>query len=269
MNKVIGVLGCGWLGWPLAKSFISDGYHVHGSTASAEKVQNLEKDGIKAFFIQLKEDGIDGGIVEFLQDIDTLIINIPPRLKGSKKENYVKKMEQLRSELKASRVKKVIFVSSTAVYGDIEGEVTEKTTPRPTTASGKQLLATENMFGNDPNLEVTILRFGGLIGPKRHPVSILSGKTGLSDGNIPVNLIHLNDCIAIIKSVVYNNWWGEIFNGVFPDHPKKKEYYSAEAIKKGLPTPDYSVEGDKKGKIITSFNLINVKKYRFMTPIVG
>ncbi|MFH6602769.1 NAD(P)H-binding protein [Maribacter algicola] len=266
---VIGVLGCGWLGWPLAKSFIFDEYQVHGSTTSVEKLQSLEKDGIKAFNVQLKEDENDNGITPFLKGVDILIINIPPKLRGNNEESYVNKMHRLHSAMKTSHVKKMIFVSSTSIYGDIEGEVTEKTKPRPSTESGRQLLATEKIFWTDPDLEVTIIRFGGLIGPNRHPVSILSGKTNLSGGNLPINLIHLNDCIAIIKSVVFNKWWGEIFNGVYPHHPKKKEYYSAEAIKKGLPKPHYTVEKDKKGKIIASFNLINVKKYRFMTPIVG
>ena len=44
--KKIGILGCGWLGFSLAKSLIGDGYEVHGSSTSIEKkdeFENLDK----------------------------------------------------------------------------------------------------------------------------------------------------------------------------------------------------------------------------------
>jgi len=269
LNKSIGILGCGWLGLPLAQAFIAEGYQVNGSTTSHEKILSLQNDGINAFLIQLEETAIKGEIAEFLHNVRVLIINVPPRLRGNNTENYVKKMELLHTALKGSQVKKVLFVSSTSVYGDISGEVTEESVPQPTTESGRQLLETENIFRNDSNLEVAVIRFGGLIGPKRHPITMLSGKTGLSNGDHAVNLIHLDDCIAILKAIVHYEWWGQIFNGVYPLHPKKSEYYSNEARKRGLSMPIYGNESCKRGKIIVPFNLINVKKYRFMTSIVG
>lgn len=267
--KSIGILGCGWLGLPLARSFISEGYLVHGSTTTSARVFDLEKEGIRAFRIQIKENGIRGDITAFLQNIDTLIINVPPRLRAKDKENYVKKMALLHSALKASNVNKVVFVSSTSVYGHLSGEVTEKNTPKPATESGKQLLAAEYIFKNDFDLEVAIIRFGGLIGANRHPVSILSGKTALSNGDTSVNLIHLDDCIAIIKAIVLHQWWNEIFNAVYPLHPIKRAYYSEVALKRGILPPHYGEKNDKKDKIIIPFNLVNVKKYRFKTSIVG
>lgn len=269
LNRSIGILGCGWLGLPLARSFIAEGYRVNGSTTSEEKVRSLQNEGINTFLIQLKETTVKGKIPEFLKNVHVLIINVPPRLRGNNTENYVKKMNLLHTSLKGSQVKKVLFVSSTSVYGDISGEVTEDSHPKPITESGRQLLEVEKVFRNDSNLEVSIIRFGGLIGPKRHPITMLAGKNGLSNGNQAVNLIHLDDCIAIIKDIVMNNWWDEIFNGVYPLHPKKSEYYSKEAHKRGLSMPIYGNESLKRGKIIMPFNLINVKKYRFKTSIVS
>ena len=269
MIKSIGILGCGWLGLPLARSFISAGYPVHGSTTTSARVMDLKKEGIRAFCIQIKENGISGNITAFLQNIDVLIINVPPRLRTKDKENYVKKMELLHAALKASNVKKVVFVSSTSVYGNLSGEVTEKNRPKPVTESGKQLLAAEYIFKNDFDLEVAIIRFGGLIGPNRHPVFMLSGKTSLSNGDISVNLIHLYDGMAIIKAIVLCQWYNEIFTAVYPLHPIKRAYYSEAALKRGILPPDFGEKNDKKDKIITSLNLINVKKYRFKTSIVG
>ena len=130
-------------------------------------------------------------------------------------------------------------------------------------------MATENLFKNTPELQTTIIRFGGLIGPDKHPVTMLSGRKVLNNGNHPVNLIHLNDCISIISSVIKQNWWGEIFNAVYPLHPPKKEYYSQEAVKRGLEIPEYSHTSPHSGKKIDSRRLIHVKKYIFTTSILG
>lgn len=260
-------MGCGWLGLPLAKVLIADGYPIHGTTTSKEKMGKLAAASIRPFLISLSEEGIEGDIEGFLSNVDTLVINVPPKLRGGHKENYVKKMQLLHGAIRSSEVKKIVFVSSTSVYGNIDGKVTEETTPEPETESGKQLNVSENILRKDSSLQATIIRFGGLIGPDRHPVTMLSGRKNLSNGNAPVNLIHQNDCIKIITEILQNNWWGETFNGVYPYHPTKQEYYTSKAAGKGLQAPDYNTDSLKKGKIVSSYRLTNVKDFKFTTPL--
>ena len=267
MKNTIGIIGCGWLGFPLAKSLIHVGYNVHGSTTNKNKLDALEKEGIKPFIVILGEESVSGSLAEFLDQVDILIINIPPRLRGNYKENYVLKMNLLHNEMVKSNVKKILFVSSTSVYGASEGEVTEDTFPMPVTESGRQLVEAEKIFQNDKSIQTTILRFGGLIGPNRHPITMLSGKKGLSDGNVPVNLIHLDDCIHLIKTVLENNWWDQIFNGVYPDHPLKRDYCYQMADKNMLPRPQYlNPQSIKSGKIVLSRNFL-AKNIPFYTRI--
>jgi nucleoside-diphosphate-sugar epimerase len=260
-------MGCGWLGLPLAKSFVSDGYRVHGSTTTEEKLDPLKEEGIVPYLISFHEDVINGDIAGFLQNIDVLVVNIPPKLRRGNRENYVKKIALLHREVKKNAVNKIIFVSSTSVYGDIKGEVTEETVPIPNTESGKQLLAAEQLFSADKNLKTTIIRFGGLIGPNRHPVTMLSGKKDISNGNAPINLIHLADCISIIRAVYENSWWNELLNGVYPDHPNKQKYYTEEAAKRNLQAPDYKEDTSNNGKKVYSKTLLTVKNYVFTTTL--
>lgn len=267
MSKKIAILGCGWLGLPLAKSLVKDGYQVHGSTTSEEKLAILKAEGIKPFLISLSADSIKGNIQGFLTDVDAIIVNVPPKLRSGKTENYVKKMHLLHGEIKKSQVRKTIFISSTSVYGDIDGDVTEKTIVQPSTESGKQLLASETIFRKDQDLDITIIRFGGLIGADRHPVTMLSGRKNLKNGNHPINLIHQDDCIRIICNILAKSWWNETFNGVYPYHPTKQKYYTSEALKKGLQIPDYDTNKQKNGKIVHSYNLTNVKNFRFTTSL--
>ncbi len=260
-------MGCGWLGFPLAKAFLATAYNVKGTTTSVEKISILGREGIQPFIITLSENAIQGKIHEFLKDVHTLIINIPPKLRGATNENYIAKMQLLHQAIKASAIKNLAFVSSTSVYGNLDGIATEKTAPMPETESGRQLIQSEAIFKNDRDLQTTIIRFGGLISEDRHPVTMLTKRQGLDNGHMPVNLIHRDDCIRIITSVVKHNWWNQIINGVYPDHPSKKEYYTREAEKRGIEPPDYTVGTPKVGKIICSDYLINVKKFQFGTLI--
>lgn len=268
MNKKIGVLGCGWLGLPLAKHLLEKGFDVKGTTTSQEKMEILKKARIEAFIVQISEDKIEGDIKKFLIGTDTLIVNIPPKLRGKgPKENYVRKMKFLISQIELSTVRKVIFVSSTSVYGNNQGEVNEETLPLPTSESGKQLLATEQLLLENQHFQTTIIRFAGLIGPDRHPVSMLSGKSNLTGGNAPVNLIHLNDCIGIITTLVQNNIWEKIINGVYPKHPTKEAYYTQKAIERQVKPPFYDSSSIEKPKKVTSCSPFFVKYYRFSTSI--
>ncbi|MEM8848378.1 MAG: SDR family oxidoreductase [Bacteroidota bacterium] len=269
MNKSIGVLGCGWLGFPLAQKLVDVEYEVHGTTTSSSKMDLLKNSGIQPYQIGLYADSIQGKIEDFLNQVKILIINVPPRLRKSNAESYVEKMKLLHSKLIGSSVEHILFASSTSVYGNIPGEITEDTKPHPITESGKQLLVCENLFREDPRFKTTIIRFGGLIGPNRHPVTMLSNKKGLTNGNDPVNLIHLDDCIHVILTIIKNEYWNETFNAVYPLHPTKKEYYTQEAMKRNLPKPGYEATLSKSMRgIVKSRNFIN-KSHKFYTSIVS
>lgn len=267
MNNTIGIIGCGWLGLPLAKSLLKNGFTVKGSSTSEKKLAILAQEGIEPYKVILSETEIEGNIEAFLKNVITLIINVPPKLRGTNTENYVAKMQLLHGYIQKTSIKNVVFVSSTSVYGDFDGVVTENTIPKPDTKSGKQLLDAEHIFIVDKNLQSSIIRFGGLISEDRHPITMLSKREHLKNGQHLVNLIHRDDCIRIITAVIEQNWWGEIINGVYPEHPTKKDYYTAEALKRGLNVPEYDEHSSKKGKIISSNWLINVKKFRFLASI--
>jgi len=267
LNNAVAIIGCGWLGLPLGKKLIEVGFKVQGSTTSENKIDALSNAGIIPFMVSLSENAITGHIDKLLDNATILIINVPPKLRGERNENYVSKMQLLLNALQKSKIKKVLFVSSTAVYGDISGDVTEKTTPQPNTESGKQLLASENIFTTCPQFETTIVRFGGLIGLNRHPINMLSGRKNLRNGNHPINLIHLDDCINILLLTLKNNWWGELINAVYPNHPTKSTYYTQKANEQGLISPGYLKASIGEGKKIVSNRLLNVKKYVFHTSI--
>ncbi len=261
--KQVSVLGCGWLGLPLAKSLQEKGFLIKGSTTSLEKIPVLQKSEVQPFQIELSEQAIKGEINLFLQNCELLIIDIPPKLRNNSSENFVKKIHNLIPFIENSKIEKIIFISSTSVYADDNSVVTEATKPQPNTESGKQLLTVENLLISNSNFKTTVIRFGGLIGENRHPVKFLAGRENLENPDGPINLIHQTDCIGIIETIIEQNCFNEIFNAVAPFHPTRKEYYSQKALELHLPLPKFEDAKPSVGKIISSGKVERILNYTF------
>ena len=276
MGIKISILGCGWLGLPLAKSLLSKGYEVKGSTTSEGKLEVLKSTGILPFQIQLEEHQIIGNMEDFLKETDVLVIDIPPGLRRetstSNEMTFVNKVKTLIAFIEKSDVQKVVFVSSTSVFGDSFPiiEITEETKPNPDTESGKQLVIAETLLQSNPHFKTTVIRFGGLLGDDRHPIKFLAGRTNVENPDAPVNMIQREDCIGIIEKIlkqVQHDNWGETFNAVAPQHPTRKSYYHKKAEIFNLPLPTFAEDSESKGKIISSEKVETILGYSFQKEI--
>lgn len=265
MNNQISILGTGWLGLPLAKRLLENGYTIHGATTSTEKLVVLEEQGISPFCIELTEHGCVGDPELFLRGSNVLIINIPPGLRRHPTSNFVAKIECFIPYIEASSIQKVLFISSTSVYADLEDmpKITARTLPNAISNAGKQLIKVEQLFMQNTHFETTILRFAGLFDHRRHPAMMLSKRSGIKNPKAPVNLIHLEDCLGIITQIILENKWEETFNAAYPDHPEKASYYTEICTKMGLPLPEYDFETPSKGKVINSEKILKELPYTF------
>ena len=272
--KQISILGCGWLGLPLAKSLIENGFSINGSTTSVEKIAVLENAGIHPFLVSLSAvevlEETKISIENFLENSEVLIIDIPPKLRGDSSENFVAKIQNIIPFIEKLSVEKVIFVSSTSVYSDDNSIITEETIPNPDTESGRQLLEAEQLLQSNKNFQTTILRFGGLIGDDRHPIKFLAGRKDIENPEGPINLIHQIDCIGIIEEIlkqVQNDKSSEVFNAVAHFHPTRKEYYTQKAIELNLPLPEFEESKPSIGKTILSDKVESVLNYTFKNKL--
>lgn len=259
-TKRVSILGCGWLGVPLGASLVKSGYWVNGSVTSAEKMVQLRESGISPFRIVLKDNSVDIEDWSFFQT-DVLIISIPPRRIEGIEQLFPAQIGQLIPYILKFGIRKVIFISSTSVYPDNKQKATEIDVLQPLKSSGKALVLAENLLAAQAEFKTTILRFGGLIGANRNPARFLQ-KKGMAVANVPVNLIHLDDCIGIIAAILEKELWGEILNACCPVHPLKKEFYGKAAQVSGLPVPEFSDE-DSEYKLVDSSKLIDMLGYTF------
>ncbi|WP_299290694.1 SDR family oxidoreductase [uncultured Mucilaginibacter sp.] len=257
-GKKIGILGCGWLGFPLAKNLVEKGWQVHGSTTTPQKLQLLQEAGIKPFLLALDANSDLSNSTFF--DADVLFINVPPSRKLAQ-SGYLDKMKTLLAAIQTSSIKKVIFVSSTSVYGDVCREVTEADEPD----NPSELLQAEMLFLSAKNLQTTVIRFGGLFGPDRNPGRFFRDKNSIPNGLVPVNLIHLNDCLSLIEAVLDQQKFFGVYNAVAPSHPTKQEFYGKAILRSGFGAPEFVAE-KTVWKIINAEKIVQDLNYRFQYP---
>ena len=274
MNNNISILGCGWLGLPLAEECIKNGFEVKGSTTSESKLAILADKNIQPFLIALFEDNIEGNMEAFLENSEFLIVDIPPGLRKDTSISFVAKIKTLVTQIEKKTIKKIIFISSTSVYSDVFPiqEFTEESVLNPDSEGGKQLIEVEQLLQSNKNFETTILRFGGLIGPNRHPINFLAARENVENPEAPINLIHQKDCIgiicAILKQAKQDNWnANDTFNAVAPNHPKREDYYHKKALEMNLKVPTFARDSKSKGKIISSQKLQKILNYTFQKEI--
>ncbi len=261
--ETISILGCGWLGYPLAKYLIKQGYKVKGSTTSAEKVEKFEKAGIKPYVIRLLP-APEGRYVEEFFEADLLIIAIPPKIRGGMSESFHPTQIQhvLEYVEKSESLNRVIYISSTSVYPNSRKQVMEKDAVEYDEVS-RALLTAERLLQQNASFDCTILRCGGLMGYDRIPGKYFAGKTGLQTAYIPVNYIHRDDVILIIAEVIRQGRWETAYNLVAPIHPQRKEVYDQNAKDFGFEPPQFDEDSPYTFKIVSSYKLISDLGYRF------
>ncbi len=251
-TATIGILGSGWLGLPLARHFLASGYRVRTSSRSGQRAAELESIGAETFVVDI--DALSEQVRAFLH-ADILVVNIPSK--------NVEGFRDLIGRIEASGIERVLFVSSTSVYRNVGRSLSESDTDF---YAQSPLLEIEEMFRHGKDFEVTILRFGGLIGPGRHPGRFFKASSVMQNPDSPVNLIHRDDCIGIIDAIVTQQVRGEIFNACADTHPSKRDFYSQAIASIGGSLPTFGPTQPEVGKSIDNQKVKQLLNYRFRFP---
>ena len=236
----VSILGCGWLGFPLAQQLVQSAYRVNGSSTREEKLVQFSGGGIQPFLIRLDQRETLANFQEFA-DSEILIIAVPPGSSPEKKEAYLQFFQSLSDLLSANQqVRQLIYISSTSVYGEPNSLVDEASVLEPIETNGKLLAEVEQVL-QTLHLPTCIIRAGGLIGPGRNPGRFFAGRQNIPNGQAPVNLIHQADVIQIILHAIAVRYQG-IINACAPSHPSRSEFYSLAAQQAGLASPSFIQE---------------------------
>jgi nucleoside-diphosphate-sugar epimerase len=265
MATTVSILGCGWLGLPLAEFLVTKGFTVKGSTTHTDKLARLQQAGIQPFLLNFtphpQKEQLDA-IPDFLR-ADILIIAIPPGITKHGEEFHPMQILHLSEHLKLSQLNKIIYISSTSIYPD-KGEVTEQTDISGEDNSAALRRAEEILCGL--HRKPTILRCGGLMGYDRVPGRYFIGKSDLLTGNVPVNFVHRDDVIGIIYEVIRQEKWGELYNVVAPEHPVRKDIYLSNARDFGWQAPTFLEGHTPDYKLVNGDKVLTELGYTFIYP---
>ncbi|MFN8357919.1 MAG: NAD(P)H-binding protein [Spirosomataceae bacterium] len=258
MNR-ISIIGCGWLGLPLGRHLVREGYQVTGSTTSAGKMDLLRQAGIHPVLLKFSPE--PQGNLQTLLEADVVIISIPPRAGQYGDAFHPQQIQFLAEALQGHANLHLLYISSTSVYPETNRELTET----DEVIAEAPLIQAEHVL-KQTGLPLTILRCGGLMGEQRIPGKYFIGKT-VTTGNIPVNFVHQDDVIGIITQVLKQNVWNETFNVVAPEHPIRRDIYLKNAQDFGWQVPEFQeTTNTQPFKIINSDKLITKLGYRFRYP---
>ncbi len=266
--KKVAIIGLGWLGMPLGLSLTAHGWQVTGSKTTLDGVEAARMCGIESYLLELTPELIcDPDDLDALLSVDALVITLPASRTAEGGENYLLAVQQIVDSALARSIPRIIFTSSTSVYGSGSGVMKESSPLEPQTVAGKTLKELEDWLHHLPNTSVDILRLSGLVGPERHPGRFLAGKTDLTDGSHGVNLVHLEDVVAAISLLLKTPKGGHIYNLSAAKHPARNVFYPAVARQLGLTPPTFrQQEGGDAGKLIDGSKICSELGFEYSYP---
>ena len=275
----VGIIGCGWLGKALAASLIEQGTSVLATSSQQSNVEQLNEQGIEAQQLLLPSNIKQLGQYDIFNQ-QCLVIAITPKFRQGQTD-YGIKVEQLVDAAKEQGiVQRIILLSSTAVYQGFEGLVDENTNlnlvesslveSSPVKADSVEkapILYTAEQAVLNFYRQGNVLRLAGLVGPERHPGKFLLAKRTLKNSTAPVNLIHQQDAVGLILSLLTSASPQGVFNGVSDTHVTKALYYQTAAKSLGVELPTFSAD-----KVLDSTRIVSGDKakqqlgYSFIYP---
>ncbi len=210
------IAGCGYLGLALADLLQADDWEVEGWTMSPKSAQDLSQRGVCANNVDISDERV---VLARQDDFDAVIHCASTR--GGDVDLYRRVyFDGALNLLNEFSGAKLLFTSSTSVYGQTNGEVvTEQSPARPKHETGKILRRAEDLVLAKDGI---VIRLGGIYGPGRSALlrKFLSGQATLDpEKDRFVNQIHRDDAAAgmllLLKSAPAA---GEIYN-VVDDQP--------------------------------------------------
>lgn len=166
------ILGCGYIGLEVARRLDANEHEVIGVRRSESRVRRIRDAG----FTAVQADLTDPASIATLPGADWIVYTASVGRGGTQtaRDIYVDGLtDTIETYAEKSPVPdRLIYTSSTGVYGDHDGNwVDETTPPRPGGQRGDTLLEAEEIAldrAGDYGIDGTVVRFGGLYGPSRY-----------------------------------------------------------------------------------------------------
>ncbi|CAN5191557.1 SDR family oxidoreductase [soil metagenome] len=233
MKKLI--IGCGYVGRRLADRWKQQGHQVFATTRKPEHAAEFTALGWKPILCDLLKSSMRQ------QNVDVAVIAVGfDRSSGqTMREVYVDGLKNVLQMVPS--VARLIYVSSTSVYGQTSGEMLDEHAETvPLESSGQVVLDAERVL-RDVRPEAVILRFAGIYGPGRllREQAIRAGQPIAAAPDRWVNLIHVDDGVLAIEATESRGQPGRIYNIADDEPVKRVDFFTQLAMQLGAPAPRF------------------------------
>jgi nucleoside-diphosphate-sugar epimerase len=187
------IVGCGYVGSALAMAYLKKG----------DNVWALQRHPVA--IVGVNNIIADAMLIDKLPSVDLIfyLIAADKHDQTSYETAYVRCLANILQLIPLASHTKFVFVSSTAVYGQQQGEWVDETSEIfPSEFSGKILLEGESLVQKKAK-RYAIVRFAGIYGPRKDKMirMVREGTATLCPQTVYTNRIHLDDCVGILQFV--------------------------------------------------------------------
>ncbi len=220
------VVGSGYLGGRVAQLWRESGDDVYATTRGSNAAA-LAETGLQPVILD-----VTGGVPEVLPVVDTVLFAVG-RDRRSGATMFDVHVTGFRAVLDALRgpAVRVIYTSSTGVYGQDVGEwVDETSVCEPASEAGRACLAAERLlFAHARGNDAVVLRLAGLYGPGRvpHAADITAGKPLAGSEHAYLNLIHVDDAARAVVAAANVRHFSDRTFVVSDGQPQTRGAYAA------------------------------------------
>jgi nucleoside-diphosphate-sugar epimerase len=265
MNSAQNVLivGCGDIGVRVARLMRASAGEVSAVARSKSSAQRLAGFGISPVCADL--DKVD--TLQSLPVAGKLVFYLAPPPGGGPIDS---RMRNFCTAIGAGQAPaKVVYISTSGVYGDCGGELVDEQTPvNPQTSRAKRRVDAESClteWGRRLGVPIVILRVTGIYGPGRLPIArIRQGHPLLNEQESPpTNRIHADDLAAVCVAAADRGGDGEVYNVSDGQPGTMTQYFNQIADLLGLPRPPLLAMAEAR-KMMTPMMLSYLSEARRM-----
>lgn len=192
--KSVLIVGCGYIGLPLARHFNARGWHVIGLTGSEPSAAGLSSEPFPVLGLDITKS-----LTRLQPRAFDVVIHCASSGRRGTEAYEALFLSGTRNLLSALTINHFIFVSSTSVYGQTDGSwVNEESPADPSRQTGQMLHAAEEIVLEQQG---TVARLAGIYGPGRCvPLRKLLDQTATIEGQGEriMNLIHRDDAVSAL-----------------------------------------------------------------------
>ena len=250
------IVGCGFVGLPLARDFASSGWETHATAASDASVAKLYQERFRAYALDITDDS---GLQKLARRNFDVVIHCASSARGVASDYEAVFLSGTRNLMSNVECKSFIFTSSTSVYAQTDGSwVDERSPANPSRETGQILRATEDLV-----LEVggAVARLAGLYGPGRCvPLQKLLDDKAIiqGSGDRVMNMMHQMDAAAALRFLAETKSTG-LFNAVDNEPVAELDWFRYVCDLLGKPLPPYGPREVNRKRGWTSKRVSNRK----------